>query len=310
MKPSCAILLLVLAATFARAQAQNVNTLATPPTRPPDPMSLLDDTTKLNVGDQITFRVVEDQDPAVPLQVMDSGEVEFPYLGRFPVAGKTCHALALDLKKALEKDLYYHATVMIAIDAQRKSRGKIYLFGGIARQGPLDIPVDEIFTLSKAVVRAGGLVAGADRTSVRIERKKGDKPDEKQTITTDLSKVLDQGRTDLDPILEPNDVVIVSQLGSLGKITVVGKVGRPGVQEIPPGEPYTASKAIMAAGGFADFANKGKVKIVRKTGPKPEDKTEILVDVGAVLEKGEFQKDAELKDGDFIIVQERIFNFN
>src|SRR6516225_4938337 len=54
-------------------------------------MDTLDDKKKLGLGDHLSFRIVEDQedpkeslDPKPPLVVTDSGDVEVPYIGRFP----------------------------------------------------------------------------------------------------------------------------------------------------------------------------------------------------------------------------------
>jgi len=88
--------------------------------------------------------------------VTDSGDVELPYIGRFPALDKTCKQLATELKGELEKEYYYKATVIVAVDIKSKSRGKVYLVGQLRMAGPQDIPSDEVFTLGKAITRAGG----------------------------------------------------------------------------------------------------------------------------------------------------------
>src|SRR5438874_2359583 len=45
-------------------------------------MALLNDAHKLGPGDQVSLRVIEDEDPPVRLSVADSGEIEIPLLGR------------------------------------------------------------------------------------------------------------------------------------------------------------------------------------------------------------------------------------
>jgi hypothetical protein len=59
------------------------------------------------------------------LRVNDNGELEVPYIGLVPAAGRTCRELAYNIKAALEKEYYYHATVILAVDrVSEKSRGK------------------------------------------------------------------------------------------------------------------------------------------------------------------------------------------
>ena len=125
-------------------------------------MDALDDKYRLAIGDRISFRIEEDGDDPKPLTTMDSGDLEVPYIGRYPAVGKTCKELAQALKVEFEKEYYYHATVIIAVDAMTKSRGRVYLVGAVRAPGPQEIPSDEVFTVSKAVLRAGGFTSLSD----------------------------------------------------------------------------------------------------------------------------------------------------
>src|SRR5882672_2317028 len=91
-------------------------------------MEVLDDKKKLGPNDFVSFRVVEDRDnESQRLRVNDNGELEVPYIGLVQAAGKSCRELAYSVKAALEREYYYHATVIIAVDkVSEKSRGKIY----------------------------------------------------------------------------------------------------------------------------------------------------------------------------------------
>jgi protein involved in polysaccharide export with SLBB domain len=91
----------------------------------------------------------------------------------------------------------------------------------------------------------------------------------------------------------------------LGTVYVFGPVRVPGPVLIPAGETFTASKAIMRAGGFMDFANKKEVKVVRKTAT---GNTTFKVNMVNVLEKGNPEDDITLEPEDFIIVPQRAFN--
>src|SRR5215212_3628476 len=121
-------------------------------------MTVLDDKKRLGPNDFVSFRVVEDRDnESQHLRVNDNGELEVPYVGLVAAQGKTCRELAYNIKSELEKEYYYHATVILAVDkVSEKSRGKIYVYGAVKGQGPQDIPSDETYTVSKAIIRAGG----------------------------------------------------------------------------------------------------------------------------------------------------------
>src|ERR1700716_1709440 len=108
-------------------------------------MTVLDDKKRLGSNDFVSFRVVEDRDnESQHLRVNDSGELEVPYIGLIQASGRTCKELAYSVKASLEREYYYHATVIIAVDhISEKSRGKIYVYGSVKSQGPQEIPADE-----------------------------------------------------------------------------------------------------------------------------------------------------------------------
>jgi polysaccharide export outer membrane protein len=175
-------------------------------------MAALDGNYRLSIGDRLSFKIVEDNEDSKPLQVTDSGDIEFPYIGRIAVVGQTCRELAAELKSRYEQEYYYHATVIVAVDFKAKSEGKVYLIGAVLAPGPQEVPSDEQFTLSKAILRAGGFNDFADQHNVRVTRKEpGQGADGNMTYTVDVGKILSQGRTDLDLVLEPGDFVFISE---------------------------------------------------------------------------------------------------
>ncbi len=172
-------------------------------------MDTLDDKHKLAIGDKLSFRITEDSEDPKPLVVTDSGDLEVPYIGRFAALNKTCKQLARELKVELEKEYYYQATVIIAVDLLSRARGKIYLVGNIRLPGPQDIPGDEVFTLSKAIMRAGGFTDFADKKNVKITRKGGPNEPDNKVIVVNVADIIEKGKAERDVPLDPGDLVYV-----------------------------------------------------------------------------------------------------
>jgi polysaccharide export outer membrane protein len=170
-------------------------------------MAALDEKKKLGPNDYVSFRVVEDRDnDSQRLRVSDNGELEVPYIGPVPAEGKTCKELAYNIKAALEREYYYHATVILALDrVSEKSRGKVYVYGSVKGQGPQEIPADEVYTASKAVIRAGGFGDFANKRKVKVTRKNG------KDFTVDLKRIIEEGHTEEDVVLQPDDQIYVPQ---------------------------------------------------------------------------------------------------
>jgi protein involved in polysaccharide export with SLBB domain len=170
-------------------------------------MAVLDDKKKLGPNDFVSFRVVEDRDnDSQRLRINDNGELEVPYVGLVSAEGRTCKELAYSIKSLLEKEYYYHATVILAVDrVSEKSRGRIYVYGSVKTQGPQEIPPDESYTVSKAIIRAGGFGDFANKRRVKVTRKNG------KEFNIDLKRVIEEGHTEEDVVLVPDDQIYVPQ---------------------------------------------------------------------------------------------------
>lgn len=165
---------------------------------------------RLGRGDHLSFRVQEDRDDKVtPLIVTDSGEVDFPLIGRIRAAGKTTTQLTSEVKAALEREYYYHATVIMGLDAvaPEASRGRVYVSGAVrSGAGPVEIPPGATLTASEAIIEKGGPTDFGNLKNVHVLRKGAPK----KGIPVNVAAVL-QGQSDKDLVLEPNDTVEVPE---------------------------------------------------------------------------------------------------
>ena len=174
-------------------------------------MDVLNDQTKLKAGDTLSYRIIEEQNPQPDLlTVSDTGEVEVPLLGRYPASGKTCRQLANQLKPLLEKNYFYKATVIIGIDTlSTKPLGRVFITGQVKAQGAIDIPPNEVLTVSHAILLDGGLADFADRNRIRLLHRNADGTTKKTIVN--LKKILDQGHAELDPAVQDGDTIDVPQ---------------------------------------------------------------------------------------------------
>jgi polysaccharide biosynthesis/export protein len=93
----------------------------------------------------------------------------------------------------------------------------------------------------------------------------------------------------------------------IGRVYIWGQVRNQGALDLQINENLTAGKAILRAGGFADFANKRKVKVVRTDA---DGKTQTFeLDMQQILEEGKVNEDIVLQPNDLIIVPSRLVNF-
>ncbi len=205
------LLFLSLPSALKAADASLTNSTTTGVTGETNQLNVLDDKYRLAIGDTLSFKIIEDEDDPKILVVTDSGDLEVPYIGRYPAVGKTCKELAQQLKVELEKEYYIRATVVVAVDSKPKSRGKIYIVGAINSPGPLDISGDETLTVSKAILRAGGLTTFANGKEVRVTRSSGPHPNDEKTFTVNVTEIFEQGKTENDLPLQPGDLIFVPE---------------------------------------------------------------------------------------------------
>jgi len=173
-------------------------------------MDVLDDSRPMRRGDIVNLRIVEDRDPPVGLRVNDSGEIEVPYVGRVRAEGRTPRALAYEIRSLLQRDYYHNATVILTLDMEgQRSPGLVYVSGAVRGGGPQDIPPNESYTVSKAILRAGGFADFANQRKVRLTRARPDGGTDTQVI--DVKEIIEKGRHDLDVEVRANDYIVVPE---------------------------------------------------------------------------------------------------
>ncbi len=169
---------------------------------------LIDPNKRLGVGDQVAIEIVEDREGPTSKLITATGDLEVPPLDRVHVAGKTTAEAAAEIKRLLEADYYYHATVKLSIDRVNvaAAMGKISISGEVGATGVLEFNLADPMFLSEAILKAGNFKDFADPKKVRVTRVKGGS---RQEFIIDMKAVQREGAADKDMKLEDGDRVYV-----------------------------------------------------------------------------------------------------
>jgi polysaccharide export outer membrane protein len=170
---------------------------------------------KLRIGDTVSFQIVEDrllklQIAPASLVVMDSGEMDVPYIGRVMAVDKTCKQLGEQIERELQQAYYKKATVILSLNVANRLVGRVYIWGQVRAQGAIDLVVNEDLTVGKAIMRAGGFADFANKRRVKVVRGGTDPGGQTQYFNLDMTDILDKGDITKDLVLQPNDLIIVS----------------------------------------------------------------------------------------------------
>jgi polysaccharide export outer membrane protein len=175
-------------------------------------MAVVDPDKKLSAGDQVTVEIVEDKEGGLPRVITATGDLDVFPLGRVHVGGKTTSEASVDIKRKLEADYYFHATVRISIDAVSKSfvrAGTVHLSGEVRVLGPQEMNAAEPLTLSNAILKAGGFGEWGNERKVQVTRSVGGTS---HTEVYDVKRILEKGDINADPVLHDGDRIFVPKL--------------------------------------------------------------------------------------------------
>ncbi len=145
----------------------------------------------LNAGDTIKIVVYDEPELSINnLYIDEVGQVDYPYLGRLRVTGKTLDGLRQEIYRGLKGDYLIEPKVMVTIVSFRK----IFINGEV--KSPGGYPYQPNLTVDKAIALAGGFTDRAARRKITV------KPENSQQ---ELSKVpLNHG-------VSPGDIIEVGQ---------------------------------------------------------------------------------------------------
>lgn len=185
------------ATTLALACAAGCSARTTVPVLPPAAPQ-----TGVGAGDELEIRVAEHDDLSGTFQVASNGELDFPYVGRLDVAGKS----PVEVAEALERRLAdgYLQDPQVTVRVVSRQNREVKVLGNV--KSPGSFPYKERLTLLQAISLAGGLDELAMPRRVKLIR---DTIEGRVSVEVDVRGILN-GRTPDIP-LEPGDTIFVPE---------------------------------------------------------------------------------------------------
>jgi len=142
-----------------------------------------------------------------------NGEILMPLIGAVKCEGLTIVELQNKISECYKEyflDPQVSVNFVYTENGNTKSPwGSVLLMGEIARPGPVNMPSTRDLTVVRALMMAGGATPMADKRKVRVTRR--EKSGELKRFIVDIEKIGKDGRSDLDILLKPGDVVWVPE---------------------------------------------------------------------------------------------------
>ncbi|MDF9400686.1 exopolysaccharide export protein VpsN [Vibrio sp. 1180_3] len=136
---------------------------------------------KLGVGDQIKIQVYDEPELSMETRVSDSGNIDYPFLGRIKLKGKTIEEVKTAIHDGLLEDYLVNPNVFVSVIEYRP----YFINGEVDKSG--SYPYHPGLTVNKAITIAGGFTERASKTNIYISS--SDDPSAKPVKVTLLHKI-------------------------------------------------------------------------------------------------------------------------
>lgn len=186
--------------------------------------------------------------------VAPDGTLDFPELGKVPVAGLTARQIEVELARRLrEGDLLTNPQV--SIDLQQTLTKRVTVYGAVMAPGEFQFAGE--LTLLAALVRAGQATAAAGEEVLIVREPAEGADDDTGQITVNLL-ALRAGDLSHNPQLHDGDTVIVPEAK---QVFITGYVRSPGSYTVT--SEMTLEQALALAGGISERGSDRRIEITR-----------------------------------------------
>lgn len=243
----------------------------------------------LGEGDLLQVSVFEAPDLKTETRVSARGFITLPLLGAVDLKGLTTREAEQKVEDLYRKKYIQNPHVNIFVKEQIS--GKLTLLGALKKPGTYPYLARQ--NLFESLAIAEGLSDNAGKL-IQV-RRAGTDPDHPFTYLIDMDEMVKGGGDNLNIEIKPGDVIYVPEAGM---IYVDGAVRKPGNYAIK--KKMNIPEAIVAAGGFAPYADEEKIKLVRAKGDGKPDIVQLSFK--DLQQQGQTQQ-IEVKDRDIIFVE-------
>ncbi|GAB7079948.1 hypothetical protein JCM14635_16210 [Megalodesulfovibrio paquesii] len=119
----------------------------------------------LAYGDKLSVRIWRHEDLSLEYRVDETGQLDFPLIGKVAAAGKTVEELRQELRTRLAE---YLVDPQVSLDLMESSYRTAFVYGEVATEGP--VALDHDVTLWEAVSRCGGFTTDASEDNILVIR--------------------------------------------------------------------------------------------------------------------------------------------
>ncbi len=216
--------------------------------------------------------------------VRPDGKITLPAVGDVLADRRSPENLSKEITQLMTE---YIKQPIVTVSVEQINNNKVYITGsGISRV----FDMTKETTLLKLLSQLGDL-SGVDLRRAYLSRK-GKK------ISKDFYSLYFEGEMSQDINLQAEDIIFIPS-NRLNLVYVMGAVTNP--QNLQYFEGMKVMDAILAAGGFTEFAKEGSVYVIGK------DKKKHRIDLKQVTRGKDISANVALKPGDYVIVEESIF---
>lgn len=244
-------------------------------------------------GDVLQVSVWDVPQLSVQVVVRPDGKITLPAVGDVSAAGSTPKHLAARLKKVLAKMVQ---KPVVTLTVTEITNNRIYVAGGGVPAAV--VPMPSQISLFQFLCRFDSF-SEADLKRAYLMR-------DGKKIKSNFEGLFLNGELGGDVQLEPDDIVFIPNYSD-NKVYIVGAVNEP--RYVSYRSNLKVLDAILEAGGFNEYADKGDVVIIREQ-KQPDGrivKVELEADIKALLKGRDLKQNHLLQPGDYVNVKEGIF---
>lgn len=239
---------------------------------------------RIGKGDALEVAVWGIPEMSRVVTVRPDGKITLPAVGDVLADKETPERLSQIIAERM-KEFIKQPIVTVSVQAIRNNR--VYITGsGVSR----------VFDLVKETSLLRLLSEMGDLATVDLRRAYLSRDGKK--VATDFYALYYEGDMEQDVLLKAEDILFIPS-NRLNLVYVLGAVATP--QNLQYYEGMKVMDAILASGGFTEFAKENTVVVIHK------DKTREKIDLKRVTRGKDISANILLSPGDYVVVEESLF---